>query len=90
MSEPKRAAGELQENLFITSDEIFSATHLRIPYHAVEECVFERVLCWLLETNTFGAMETNIFRNGVWMEINTLVLETNALKTRIQTPATHS
>ena len=70
MSERRRAPDELQTNAFIASDEIVSATHLRIRFHIADECV----LCWR-RTNPFGAGDERVLR---WRQTNLFAPEMNA------------
>ena len=59
MSEQKRAADDLKISAFIASDEMVSATHLRLQYHTADEHV-------LYSRQTLLALETNVFCAGVW------------------------
>ena len=59
MSERRRAADELKTSAFIASNEIVVATQLRIRYHTADELV-------LYSRRTLLALETNVFRAGVW------------------------
>ena len=56
--------------MFISSDEIVTATHLQIRYHTADEHVYRlRRMCFMtvlaLETNTFHTGDDEHFSAGV-------------------------